>query len=266
LPWVSSSFGQLREIGARSRVALSGFGADPALSSRLTVHFRQLLKKKEYSRALADAARYLAAERRVSRLYIATRWRLWFKAKGERAWFPAWLNEDFEKRLGLRERWKVFDGDKINNGAVRPGAYQLVVAPLWTNLFEAHDPGVTRVPLEVRHPFFDLHLLDFLLGLPALPWCSDKELLRQAGRGILPEAVRLRPKSPLIVDPLIALLQKQESARVDEFVAAPELGQYVLPSLIPRVMGETDVWRAWVNLRPLSLNKWLRAQVSRNKG
>ena len=135
-----------------------------------------------------------------------------------------------------------------------------MVDPVWPTLFEGCDPGVTRVPVEVCHPFFDLRLVDFLLALPALPWCSDKELLREAARGILPEAVRLRRKSPLLADPLIALLQQPESAWVDSFEGVPELGRYVERHLIPKVFGEKDVWTAWIHLRPLSLNFWLRSR------
>ena len=113
--------------------------------------------------------------------------------------------------------------------------------------------------MELCHPFFDLRLVDFLLALPALPWCSDKELLREAARGILPDAVRLRRKSPLPADPLIALLRQPESAWVDSFKGVPELGQYVERRLIPKVLGEKDVWAAWIHLRPLSLNSWLRS-------
>jgi len=121
---------------------------------------------------------------------------------------------------------------------------------------------VTGVPVEVRHPFFDLRLVKFLLALPALPWCSDKELLREAARGVLPDAVRLRRKSPLLADPLIALLQQTESARVDSFEPAPGLGHYVERQRIPKVFGERDPWNAWVHLRPLSLNFWLLSQAA----
>jgi asparagine synthase (glutamine-hydrolysing) len=114
--------------------------------------------------------------------------------------------------------------------------------------------------MEVCHPFFDLQLVDFLLALPALPWCSDKELLREAARGILPDAVRLRRKSPLLADPLVALLQQPESAWVDSFEGVPELGRFVERRLIPKVFGEKDVWTAWIHLRPLSLNYWLRTK------
>src|SRR5262249_61019986 len=117
-------------------------------------------------------------------------------------------------------------------------AYEAMVDPSWPDMFARFDPGVTRILLEVRHPFFDLRLVSFLLGLPALPWCSDKELLREAARGILPDAVRVRRKSPLSADPLVALLQRPESAWVDSFEAVPALGRYVERRLVPIVFGE----------------------------
>ena len=183
---------QLRKIAVRSRIALTGFGADPALSCLLSIHFLHLLKKRQLGRALAGAVRYLTAEGRFSRLYLRTRWRRWFSSQGQAPHYPGWLNRDLEKRLGLRERWDALSRASTSNAAVRPVAYEAMVDPMWPALFEGYDPGVTRVPVEVRHPFFDLRLVDFLLALPDLPWCSDKELLREAGRGILPDAVRLR--------------------------------------------------------------------------
>jgi asparagine synthase (glutamine-hydrolysing) len=259
LPGSDGGRAQMRQLSVRHRIALTGFGADPALSCLLSVHFLDLLKKKQIGRALVGAMRYLAAERRFSRLYLRTRWQRWFASKSQAPHYPGWLNPDLEKQLGLRERWKASTQATTPNAAVRPVAYEAMVDPIWPILFEGCDSGVTRVPVEVCHPFFDLRLVDFLLALPALPWCSDKELLREAARGILPDAVRLRRKSPLLADPLIALLQQPESAWVDSFEGVPELGRYVERHLIPKVFGEKDVWTAWIHLRPLSLNFWLRS-------
>jgi asparagine synthase (glutamine-hydrolysing) len=266
-PSSDAGLGQLRRIAVRSHVALTGFGADPALSCLLSVHFLDLLKKRQFIRALAGAMQYLIAEGRFSRLYLRTRWQRWFSSKSHRPYYPGWLNRDLEKRLGLRERWEASNRATTPNGAIRPVAYAAMADPMWPNLFEEYDSGATGVPVEVCHPFFDLRLVDFLLALPSLPWCSDKELLREAARGILPDAVRLRRKSPLLADPLIALLQRPESAWVDSFEGVPELGRYVERRLIPKVFGEKDAWTAWIHLRPLSLNSWLQTnRVSGIKG
>jgi len=131
---------------------------------------------------------------------------------------------------------------------------------MWPNLFEAYDAGFSGVSVDVRHPIFDLRLVNFLLALPRLPWCSDKELLREAARGILPDSVRLRRKSPMVADPFIALLNRPESAWVDEFEPLPELERYVVRKRVPATLcGDSQA--AWANLRPLSLNFWLRGVV-----
>lgn len=262
LPWSDAAIGILGQVAATSRVGLTGFGGDPTLTSLLTAHFRQLFGNKHFGRAVADAAGYLAAEGRFSRLYIRTRLDRLFPSKGSLPQYPPWLNPELEKRFGLRERWETMKGAAAPKGAVRPVAYKAMVDPMWGVLFDIYDPGVTRIPVEVRHPFFDLRVVNFLLALPALPWCSDKELLRESAKGVLPDAVRLRRKSPLRADPLIALLERQESSWVDSFQAVPELGRYVERHLIPKVFKEKDVWSAWIHLRPLSLNFWLASKES----
>jgi asparagine synthase (glutamine-hydrolysing) len=249
---------QLRRVATKSRVVLTGFGADPIFSSRITVHFRELFRQKRLGRALIDAVRYLSAEGRFSRLYLRTRWRILFASKSVSAPYPPWLNESLERRFALRDRWQTVNRTPAPAITVRPEAYDVTFAPFWPGLFEAHDASVTRVPVEVRHPFFDLRLMNFLLALPRLPWCCDKQLLREAARGVLPEAVRLRRKSPLQADPLLKLLERPEAAWVNRFELLPELEQYVVRSRIPEVLGEKGPWAAWVHLRPLSLNYWLR--------
>lgn len=259
-PWPNHPGEALRRVASQSRVALTGYGADPAFSCRITVYFRQLLKGGRFSRALVDAARYLSTENRLSRLYLRTRWRILRSPKSLQPQYPEWLNKDLEKRLGLRERWETVNGAPSAGAPFRPEAHDAVAAPFWAELFESYDAGVTQVPIEVRHPFLDLRLVHFLLGLPVIPWCSDKHLLREAARGVLPDAVRLRRKSPLSSDPQIALLARPEAAWVDRFEAVSGLESYVDRSRIPKVHRERDSWRAWTNLRPLSLNLWLRQQ------
>jgi asparagine synthase (glutamine-hydrolysing) len=254
---------QLRQVAARSRVALTGFGGDPALCGRLTVHFRQLLAKKQFGRILSDAVRFFGAEGRLSRLYLSTRWRILFSSKKVSSFYPPWLNEDLEKRLALRERWDSTEraGTPALGPSVRPEAHEVMSAPMWPSLFEMYDAGITKVSVEICHPIFDLRLVNFLLALPRLPWCTDKELLREACRGTLPNGVRLRRKSPLAADPLVAVLNLPEAGWVDRFEPVPVFEQYVVRNRIPAVHGERDVWSAWIHLRPLSMDFWLRGHA-----
>jgi len=257
--WPDDSGDRLRQIGQHSRIALTGFGADPAFSSRITVHFRYLLKSGHFGQALRDATRYLMTENRLSRLYLRTRCRLLFTPKSRASSYPPWLNEEFESRLGLRDRWANVNHGYPPEAAVRPEAWGAIVGTMWFHLFESYDAGITGVPVEIRHPFFDLRLLNFLLALPRLPWCSDKQLLREAARGVLPDAVRVRRKAPLAAEPTMALILQPNSAWVDRFDAAPPLERFVRRNRIPPVFSRTDYNAAWINLRPLSLNYWLKS-------
>jgi asparagine synthase (glutamine-hydrolysing) len=266
--WPGNYVDQLRQIATKSRVALSGQGSDPGFSSRITVHFRQLIRCSQYFQAVIDAVRYLSAEGRFSRLYLRGRWHLLFSTRNPFFSYPVWLNEDFEKQLGLRDRWITYElptrsavlALEAKFTAFRPEATFAMSHVSWQKMFEEFDAGVTGVPVEVRYPFFDLRLVTFLLGLPRLPWCCDKELLRQAGRGVLPEVVRLRPKSPLRADPTLAVLHNPESAWVDRFDPVLDLRRYIDRDRIPAVHAEKCPGVASVNLRPLSLNFWLRGQ------
>ena len=260
-PLCRAALDQLRQVAGTSRVVLTGDGGDPGLCGRISVHFRQLIAKKQFGRALGDAARYLTADGRLSRLYIRTRWRLLFDTSNRPLEFPVWLDEALGNRFGLRDRWAVARQPAAPAETVRPEAHEAIIDTTGPNMFEEYDAGLTGIPIEVRFPFFDLRLTSFLLALPRLPWCCDKQLLREAGRGILPDKIRLRRKTPLPSDPLIAMLQRPESAWVDQFEAVPELGKYVVRNRIPAVHGETDSWTAWTHLRPLSLNFWLRGRA-----
>ena len=50
--WPDSLPDRLRQAAVRSRVVLTGYGADPALCGRISVHFRQLIEKRQFGRAL----------------------------------------------------------------------------------------------------------------------------------------------------------------------------------------------------------------------
>ena len=80
--------------------------------------------------------------------------------------------------------------------------------------------------LEVRVPFCDHHLVEYVWNIP---WCMKamngqrKQVLRDAAWGLLPEAVRTRPKSPYpkTHDPLYEQLVRAKLARVLDDLNAP---------------------------------------------
>ena len=63
---------------------------------------------------------------------------------------------------------------------ILPAGHASLALPHWTHMFEQENPGVTRQPVEVRHPFIDLRVVEFLLALPPFPYFLEKKLLRDA--------------------------------------------------------------------------------------
>ena len=258
----SADYDQFLQVALQHRVALAGYGADPALSASLSSHVAKRIKDLRFALLAADLARYLLAEGRLSRLYVRTRLRVLAGKNRRRGLYPGWLNEEFSRRLNLPARWEQINSGPVPDHPVRPLAYQAMIAPFWASVFENYDPGVTLVPVETRHPFFDVRLVRYLLRLPALPWCADKELLRVAMRDILPEQVRLRRKSPMAADPVVAAVRRGDARRWNQLAPAPGLTQYVRWDCVPAVTGKEDSHWLWLNLRPISFNLWLQADWS----
>ena len=254
-----------RQVAARARVALVGDGGDPILCPPLS-RFKSMLKQGRWLRLVGEVGGYAIAHGgKLPPLGFRSGFKQWLGLWApERPAYPSWLNADFESRAGLRDRWREVYAAPALIHPHRPEAYQKLTAPYWSGYFESLDPSVTSVPLEIRSPYFDLRLINFLLAIPPLPWSVDKELLRAAMRGKLPEPIRLRPKTPLAGDPTFEVLRRSQSASVDDFVAQRELGEFVERRRLPRVfpVGPEDRLNYYLKLMPCSLNYWLRNSQS----
>jgi asparagine synthase (glutamine-hydrolysing) len=246
---------QQRQIAAHARVALTGYGGDPALMGSAD-YALNLLKGGRVGRLAVDFWRCLARGR-LPKVGFRARLRRWL-GKARPCPYPVWLNRDFEAEAGLRARWQEVNALGPREHPRRPEAYESLTSPFWPDAFKVWDPGVTRRALEVRHPFFDVRLLTYVLAIPALPWCDNKELLRCSLSGLVPEAIRRRPKTFLREDPLGARIRREDCAWLDEFESCPGLGRFVDRRRLPRLAGETDAERFLLNTRPYCLNDWLR--------
>jgi asparagine synthase (glutamine-hydrolysing) len=170
--------------------------------------------------------------------------------------YPPWLDRGFTEHAGLRARWAQGHGAESKAPhALRPAAYGRLAPAIWSWYCDASDPGVTGIPIEARYPFLDVRLVSYLLAIPPLPWCIDKLILREAMRGVLPEPIRLRPKTPLAGDPLCANLRESGAASLDGFDAGPDLARFVNRHAIPPLASVDD---PWLHLRPLCLDVWLK--------
>lgn len=237
-------------IAERHRVALTGDGGDP-LS-----YYGSLLNTPRFYKHIPAAINYLFSRRRIPAIGLRTRIRRLLGKYSNTVEAPAWINTDFAARADLKARLERINRQPPVIHPVHAKAYQYLSSPYWQTVFESNDPGATRLPLEIRNPLFDVRLVEYLLAIPLIPWCVDKELLRSVVRGKQPDEVRRRPKSPLAADPVLAHLRREQAPALGSFAVAA-LAEYVKREAVPRITGK-DSYESWVNLRPLSLNYWLK--------
>ena len=192
----------------------------------------------------------LMSEPRVGVRQVLTRIR---RKKAEVA-YPEWIEESFARKINLKNRWQEFNNE---SAAKRPGTIRALRSKVWAPLFEGYDPGVTGLNLEVRHPFIDLRLVDYLLSIPAKPWCTNKHILRRAMKHQLPDAVLHRPKTSLAGDPALQLSRHGSVRWLDSFEVAPQLTRFVNLSLRRSLQQEETPDALWANLRMFALNHWL---------
>jgi asparagine synthase (glutamine-hydrolysing) len=112
---------------------------------------------------------------------------------------PRWLTPEAVRLLQHEEPETLFGQRPM---PLRPHATRSRVQERLTGTVppfaETIGPEVTRQPLEIRLPILDTRVLRYVLSVPAIPWCQHKELPRAAYRGILPDAILDRPKTPLV--------------------------------------------------------------------
>jgi len=158
----------------------------------------------------------------------------------------SWLEESFAKRTNLIERWK--------RPAVNPAS---PANPMWTALFEGYDQSSTKLNLEVRHPFMDVRLVEFLSSIPARPWRVNKHILRAAMKDKLPAVVLDRRKTPLGGDPALQLVRRGSVRCLASFEVSPQLRAFVNLNRRRSVADEETSDGLWANLRIFALNYWL---------
>lgn len=267
-PLLAASAALHRRAASYAAVALTGDGGDMALresESRLA----RLVTQGRLLRAAVEAAEYVWWHRRLPRPGIRTLLGRRSGRIGGGPEVPDWLDEDFARRCGLRERWAELEVAIPPAHPLRPEAHRLLAWPGLTRLLERMDAGLRRVPLELRHPLLDLRLVESSLYTPPAQWYNDKGLLKIATRGRLPPEIVRRPKSPLAGDPLLARLRRDGEGWLGGRTLGEEVRRFVRPAAVPRVAGgEAEAWdagRLQEDLRPLALSLWLKAMGDGNE-
>jgi asparagine synthase (glutamine-hydrolysing) len=241
-------------MASHSRVQFYGEGPDNALRCEWRSHLSFLARRRHFGRILYDLYFETIRNRRLP--IPAIPWISKIRARWEKRepCFFDWFNPALERRLELRSRWKQLQVRQSSPHPTRPEAYRSMNSPLWQSLFEGFEPPYTASLLEVRHPYVDLRVMRFMLAVPVLPWCRSKYLLRRAMRGLLPDPVLARPKSPVLDGPWVEHVLQFPLPHVS---MTPPLEHFVdkyRPEPVP-VAGSQQFWN---HFRVRSLSYWLR--------
>jgi len=260
-PFQSRHVQMCREVSGFARVGMSGDGGDDILSGTAIPYARYLWGRGQFFDLAKTFAGFLWQKRRLPTVGsgLTGRWRKWRAGEREEDLLPQWLQPEFARKLGLRERQKELKRGLRYTHAFHPGGYAGLSQGYWAGVLEDEDAAWTGVPLERRAPFLDRRLVEFLLRVPPVPWCMEKELLREAMRGLLPEEVRTRPKTPLRQEPFAAQAERlkwsplplpRNHAILEEFVDWKKV-----EATLQRVPGS----HLWYELTPVSLHYWAKA-------
>jgi len=239
-------------VSRDARVLFYGEGPDNALRYEWRPYLAHLTARRDLRRLAAAVSDDLTLHRRVP-LWSSLRQLL----PGQRSlpWteaYPEWLDPDFAARSECRERWHREHRRPAPRHPVRPRGYDSFSDPRWQLLFENCDISGAATGTEVRHPFLDLRVLQFMLAVPAMPWCRNKLLIRTAMRTALPPEVIGRRKTSLASSPDFERIQTRG---LPPLVAAPASARFLNQAKIP-VTPRTPFELRSV-LRAHGLNHWL---------
>ena len=264
-PFLALGFLQFRRIPSNVRVVLTGHGGDNVLTGQAWPFLLYLLRRRRFGTIAKTFGGYVVKHKRIPPLRggFRTRLRRWTSPTGPMSDFPPWLEPHFVERYHLHERWLELQRLPQLSHPLHPIGYATLSDGCMSSSLETEDAAWTGVPVETRAPLLDLRILRFLLRVPPVPWCMKKELLRQAMRGLLPEEIRSRPKTPLGIDPIDFLVENKRWSPVPLQEPPPELRTYVDWERLGATLETARGSILWSGLRPVSLGHWL---VVENRG
>ena len=243
----------LELISRHGGVALTGDGGDPML---LPSSVLDQIGSMPIASLAADVWRACR-----SRQFPPWGIRSWMERRvtGPEA-IPDWIGHDLRSAFDTHARWNEVRSRREAFRGARHRAVSDVIDPWWASTFEGLDPGVTRRPVELRYPFFDVRLASFILRLPSFPWCLGKHVVRAAMKGRIPDAVRTRPKTPLAASPVAPAEQWSASRALELFQTTPAMERFVdVGRFRETVHGKSllasESHAAWA---AISLAMWLR--------
>jgi asparagine synthase (glutamine-hydrolysing) len=139
---------------------------------------------------------------------------------------------------------------------VRPRSVALLTSSLWETVYEGMSPSITGAPCLVTLPLVDPRVIAFVFAIPPVPWGQNKQLLRDAMRGRLPEEVRTRPKTPLSGS-MEARIAQWRAAGGANAVLSERVAPWVDRARVEAVYRSGDAFAVVDAWRVLQLDRWL---------
>lgn len=226
--------------GYGSRVLLTGEGGDDWLNGSHS-HWADLLHRLKFIQLLREGfgpdgnrsawskARRLAGNSVGP--WVSTRLRDFaiYSARPGSDLAP-WIRPEWAKQIGLAERLRRFNVTPGLDGIAQQQRYQRYLGIRHHVTYDGVLSSMARKGIEVRHPFHDRRLTEFILCLPGnllRRGAQRKYILRQAMAGVLPEPIRTRMTKATFVTTFVD--------SIEEYLAARPLHQW------------SAVSRGWVN-------------------
>lgn len=248
-----------RFLSAHARVALSGTGGDNLLHFQMWPYAKDLLRRHCWGTLCKDMVCYLWIRPFPWEGLRVKIGELLGRKNEREPGYPSWIQAKFAERMRLAERWNdnVFSAPLSN--PLHPKGHASLALPHWTYSFELADAGVTRALVEVRYPYLDLRMVNYLLAIPTFPWSFQKRLIRDAMANHLPDATRLRAKTPLAENPISGALRKRKHIKSEEVQFEKEFEQFIDIGKLGELSRLKTAGEASLLVRPLCLNFWLRS-------
>ncbi len=256
-PFTAQFHSLLRLCAAHSAVALTGFDGDAFMTEPFSSYFTSSAKKLKLHDLATAMGWYVWTQKALPPIGFRTRVRRILREQRVGGYLPDWIDKSFAKRTNLNDRLKESVNNRVHPDEKRPAALQFLKSKVWAPLFEGYDRAATKLDLELRHPFIDLRLVEYLLAIPAVPWCVNKHILRLAMKDRLPVAVVNRPKTPLAGNPALQLARHASVRWLDSFEVNPQLRDFVDLNLRRSIADEQTPDGLWASLRVFALNYWL---------
>jgi len=254
----------LKQIAASCRVCLMGLNGGPLLVPEKSTAKNMLagLHIWQFSQFVWQ---YHQMHKRRPPLLLRSTLRRWLGWNSEQPPYPTWLTADFEARNKLRDRWEQLHFEVEEKGLSRYERFVQSPSTYRPHVFEKDDPGMTGIPVEVRHPFYDVRIIEFVMAIPLTPWSINKHLLRESMFGLLPEPVRIRPKTNLPSGKIVQTSLHQDIEKwVNIVETAPGLSEYVnIPEVVQSIQTYEDLshLQVYIKIAPLSLAMWLHRRA-----